>query len=195
MIAIIDYGAGNVASVANAVARLNYSFVITSDIHDLDNAEKIIFPGVGEASFAIKRMHDKNLFSYLQDLKKPLLGICLGMQLMCEHSDEGNVDGLGIFPLTAVKFNSADTKVPHIGWNTVRYKLGNKLFNDIKQDEFFYFANSYYAPVDELTIAVTENYICFSASLEKDNYFGVQFHPEKSSDSGLKILSNFIKYC
>jgi glutamine amidotransferase len=161
----------------------------------LDKAEKIIFPGVGEASFAIKRMHEKNIFSYLQGLKKPLLGICLGMQLMCEHSDEGNVDGLGIFPLTAVKFDSADTKVPHIGWNTVHYKSGNKLFNDIKQDEFFYFANSYYAPVDKLTIAASENHVSFSASLEKENYYGVQFHPEKSSESGLKILSNFIKYC
>lgn len=194
MIAIIDYGAGNVASVANAVARLGSPFIITSDINDLVKAEKIIFPGVGEASFAINRLHDKRLFNFLQEIKKPLLGICLGMQLMCDHSDEGNVDGLGIFPVNVLRFKSNETKVPHIGWNTVHYKSGNKLFKGIKQDEFFYFANSYYVPVDESTTAVTVNKIDFSASLEKENYFGVQFHPEKSSESGLKVLQNFIEY-
>jgi glutamine amidotransferase len=195
MIAIIDYGAGNVASVANAVTRLGSSFIITSDLNDLDKAEKIIFPGVGEASFAINRLHENKLFHFLKEIKKPMLGICLGMQLMCDHSDEGNVDGLGTFPISVVRFKSSDTKVPHIGWNTVRYTPGNKLFKDIKQDEFFYFANSYYAPVDQLTTSVTENRISFSASLEKENYYGVQFHPEKSSVSGLKVLSNFINYC
>ena len=195
MIAIIDYGAGNVASVANAVKRLDSSFIITSDISELDKSDKIIFPGVGEASFAINRLHDDNLFAYLQQIKKPLLGICLGMQLMCEHSEEGDVNGLSIFPTSVVKFNTNDTKVPHIGWNTVHYKSDNKLFQDVKQDEFFYFANSYFAPIDQSTTSVTENKIAFSASLEKDNYYGVQFHPEKSSDSGLKVLDNFIKYC
>jgi len=195
MIAIIDYGAGNVASVANAVAWLGSPFKITSDINELDEAEKIVFPGVGEASFAINSLHENGLIKYLQQLKKPLLGICLGMQLMCDHSDEGNVNGLGIFPINVVRFKDSETKVPHIGWNTVHYNPGNKLFAGIKQDEFFYFANSYYAPVDQTTIAVTENKIKFSASLEKDNYFGVQFHPEKSSESGLKVLQNFIENC
>src|SRR5664280_2281449 len=194
MIAVIDYGAGNVASVANAITRLGSPFIITSDINELDKAEKIVFPGVGEASFAINSLHNNNLIKYLQKIKKPLLGICLGMQLMCDHSYEGNVDGLGIFPVNVVRFNNSETKVPHIGWNTVHYNFGNKLFNGIKQDEFFYFANSYYVPVDESTTAVTENKIDFSASLEKDNYFGVQFHPEKSSVSGLKVLQNFIEY-
>ena len=194
MIAIIDYGAGNVASVANAVARLGSPFIITSVIDDLAKAEKIIFPGVGEASFAVNRMHESGLITYLQNIKKPILGICLGMQLLCDHSEEGNVDGLGIFPINVVKFKNNETKVPHIGWNTVHYKKGNKLFKRIKQDEFFYFANSYYVPVDKSTTAVTENKIDFSASLEKDNYFGVQFHPEKSSVSGLKVLQNFIEY-
>jgi glutamine amidotransferase len=194
MIAIIDYGAGNVASVANAVARLGSPFKITSDIKDLDNAEKIIFPGVGEASFAINRLHESGLIKYLQETKKPMLGICLGMQLMCSHSDEGNVNGLGIFPINVVRFKSNETKVPHIGWNTVHYNPGNKLFNGIKQDEFFYFANSYYVPVDKSTTAVTENKIGFSAAIEKDNYFGLQFHPEKSSEAGLKVLQNFIEY-
>jgi glutamine amidotransferase len=194
MIAIIDYGAGNVASVANAVARLGSPFKITSDIKDLDNAEKIIFPGVGEASFAIKRLRESGLINLLQETKKPMLGICLGMQLMCSHSDEGNVDGLGIFHINVVRFKSNETKVPHIGWNTVHYNPGNKLFNGIKQDEFFYFANSYYVPVDKSTTAVTENKIGFSAAIEKDNYFGLQFHPEKSSEAGLKVLQNFIEY-
>src|ERR1035437_2887079 len=195
MIAIIDYGAGNVASVANAVTRLGSPFIITSDIDDLVKAEKIIFPGVGEASFAVNRLHDKGLINFLQEIKKPLLGICLGMQLLCDHSDEGNVDGLGIFPIKVVRFKKYETKVPHIGWNTVHFKPRNKLFRGIAQDEFFYFANSFYAPVDESSTAVTENKIIFSASLEKDNYFGVQFHPEKSSASGLKVLRNFIEYC
>jgi imidazole glycerol-phosphate synthase subunit HisH len=194
MIAIIDYGAGNVASVANAVARLGYPFKITSVIDDLDKAEKIIFPGVGEASFAVNRLQKSGLINYLQNIKKPILGICLGMQLLCDHSEEGNVDGLGIFPINVVKFKSNETKVPHIGWNTVHYNPGNKLFQGIKQDEFFYFANSYYVHVGRSTTAVTENKIDFSASLEKENYFGVQFHPEKSSASGLKVLQNFIEY-
>ena len=194
MIAIIDYGAGNVASVANAVSRLGSPFIITSVIDDLDKAEKIIFPGVGEASFAVNRLQKSGLITYLQNIKKPILGICLGMQLLCDHSEEGNVDGLGIFPINVVRFKDSETKVPHIGWNTVHYKSGNKLFKGIKQDEFFYFANSYYVPVGKSTTAVTENKIDFSASLEKDNYFGVQFHPEKSSVSGLKVLQNFIEY-
>jgi imidazole glycerol-phosphate synthase subunit HisH len=193
MIAIIDYGAGNVASVANAVARLGSPFNITSDINDLAIAEKIIFPGVGEASFAVNRLRETGLIQFLRQTNKPMLGICLGMQLMCTHSDEGNVNGLGIFPINVVRFKSSETKVPHIGWNTVRYNPGNKLFEGIKQDGFFYFANSYYVPVDKSTTAVTENKIDFSASLEKDNYFGVQFHPEKSSDAGLKVLQNFIE--
>jgi len=120
MIAIIDYGAGNVASVANAVARLGSPFIITSDIKDLDEANKIIFPGVGEASFAVNRLRESGLIKFLQDTKKPLLGICLGMQLLCDHSEEGNVDGLGIFPINVVKFKNNETKVPHIGWNTVQ---------------------------------------------------------------------------
>jgi len=194
MIAIIEYGAGNVASVANAVSRLGSPFIITSVIDDLDKAEKIIFPGVGQASFAVNRLQKSGLITYLRNIKKPILGICLGMKLLCDHSEEGNVDGLGIFPLNVVRFKSNETKVPHIGWNTVRYNADNKLFNGIKQDEFFYFANSYYVPVGISTTAVTENKIDFSASLEKDNYYGVQFHPEKSSEPGLKVLQNFIEY-
>jgi glutamine amidotransferase len=195
MIAIIDYGAGNVASVANAVTRLGSPFVITSSMNELENADKIIFPGVGEASFAVNQLLSRNLFSYLQKIDKPLLGICLGMQLLCSHSEEGNTTGLGIFPIPVLRFDSAKTKVPHIGWNTVHFKTGNKLFKGLNQDEFFYFANSYYAPTSEFTTSLAENNISFSSSLEKDNYYGVQFHPEKSSAPGLKVLKNFIEYC
>jgi imidazole glycerol-phosphate synthase subunit HisH len=194
MIAIIDYGAGNVASVANAVTRLGSPFIITSDVNILAGSEKIIFPGVGEASYAINKLHDNGVFNFLRETPKPMLGICLGMQLMCTHSDEGNVDGLGIFPVNVLRFKDSETKVPHIGWNTVRFNPGNKLFSGIKQDEFFYFANSYFVPVQDSTTAVTENKIDFSAALEKENYFGVQFHPEKSSESGLKVLQNFIEF-
>jgi glutamine amidotransferase len=194
MIAIVDYGAGNVASVANAITRLGSPFIITSDINVLAGSDKIIFPGVGEASYAINMLLKKGIFNFLRETKKPMLGICLGMQLMCSHSDEGNVDGLAIFPGKVVRFNSSQTKVPHIGWNTVHFNTGSKLFKGIKQDQFFYFANSYYVPVQQSTSAVTENKISFSASLEKDNYFGVQFHPEKSSESGLNVLRNFIEF-
>jgi len=195
MIAIIDYGAGNVASVANAVSRLGSDFIITDEIEKLENVAKIIFPGVGEASFAVNQLHSRKLFSYLQNTEKPILGICLGMQLLCSSSEEGDTTGLGIFPLPVLHFDVSKTKVPHIGWNTVHYNSGNKLFRDIKQDEFFYFANSYYAPVGLFTTSVAENNICFSSSIEKNNFFGVQFHPEKSSAPGLSVLKNFIDHC
>ncbi len=161
----------------------------------LEKADKIIFPGVGEASYAINQLQSRNLFGYLQKTDKPLLGICLGMQLLCDYSEEGNTTGLGIFPVKVLRFDDAKTKVPHIGWNTVHYKSGNKLFRGLKQDEFYYFANSFYAPTGEFTTSEVENNIIFSSSLEKDNYYGVQFHPEKSSAPGLAVLNNFIEYC
>lgn len=195
MIAIIDYGAGNVASVANALKRLEYSFTITSNRAVIDKAERIIFPGVGEASFAVNRIKENNLFEYLKCVEKPLLGICLGMQLLCSHSDEGDVEGLGVFPVKVVRFNESGTKVPHIGWNTVSYKPGNKLFSGIRQDEFFYFANSFYAPVNGYSTSYSENGTKFTSSLGLKNFYGVQFHPEKSSEAGLLILRNFIEQC
>ena len=179
MISIIDYGAGNVASVANALETLNEKFVITSNEVEICRADKIIFPGVGEASFAIKQLHMLNLFSMMRMIGKPLLGICLGMQLLCDSSKEGNVSCLGIFPTTGEKFDETKTKVPHMGWNKVKQIKESKLFNGITDEEYFYFAHS----------------IDFSASLEKDNFYGVQFHPEKSGDAGLKLLENFITLC
>ena len=193
MIALIDYGAGNVASVANALIKLEQEFKITNKEADICNSNKVIFPGVGEASFAIRQLHILNLFTIMRIVKKPMLGICLGMQLMVDHSTEGDVACLGIFPGTAQKFDAAKTKVPHMGWNAIQITGDSKLFKGIKNGEHFYFAHSYYVPVNEFTTAVSNNNIDFSASLEKGNYYGVQFHPEKSGDAGLKLLKNFIE--
>ncbi len=193
MIAVIDYGAGNVASVANALTQLNQEFTISNNEFEICKADKIIFPGVGEASYAIKQLHMFNLFSLLRMIKKPMLGICLGMQLMMDSSTEGDVTCLGIFPGTVQKFDSSKTKVPHMGWNDIKIVKQSKLFEGIKNGERFYFANSYYVPVNEFTTSVTDNNMDFSASLEKNNFYGVQFHPEKSGETGLKILRNFIE--
>ncbi len=195
MIALIDYGAGNVASVANALIELKQEFKITYNEVEICRADKVIFPGVGEASFAIRQLHILNLFTVLRIVKKPTLGICLGMQLMVDHSTEGDVACLGIFPGTAQKFDPLKTKVPHMGWNNVEIKNGSKLFTGIKSGEYFYFANSYFVPVTEFTTSVSNNDITFSASMEKGNFFGVQFHPEKSGDAGLMLLKNFVELC
>ncbi len=195
MIALINYGAGNTASVANALNVLNYDFILTNNETDICKADKVIYPGVGEASFAIRQLHMHNLFNVLRIIKKPMLGICLGMQLMCDYSKEGNVACLGIFPSECEKLDEAKEKVPHIGWNRVNIKNGSPLFTGIDNNEHFYFAHSFYVPVNEHTSAWTEHGIKFSASLEKDNFYGVQFHPEKSGDAGLQLLKNFIELC
>ncbi|HUX93008.1 MAG TPA: imidazole glycerol phosphate synthase subunit HisH [Ignavibacteriaceae bacterium] len=192
MIALIDYGAGNVASVANALTELKQEFIITSNEAEICRAQKIIFPGVGEASYAIRQLHLLNLFTVLRIVKKPMLGICLGMQLMADFSKEGNVTCLGIFSVTAEKFDESKTKVPHMGWNNIEIVKESKLFKGIKSGERFYFANSYYLPVCPFTTSISNNAINFSSSLEKDNFYGVQFHPEKSGSAGLRILKNFI---
>lgn len=192
MIAVIDYGAGNVASVANALSSLKQKYKISSSESEICNADKIIFPGVGEASYAIKQLHMLNLFSMMRMVKRPILGICLGMQLMMDNSAEGDVTCLGIFPGTVLKFDSTKTKVPHMGWNEIKISKESKLFKNINDGEKFYFANSFYVPVTEFTTSITNNNIDFSASLERDNFYGVQFHPEKSGEAGLKILQNFI---
>lgn len=191
MIAIIDYGAGNVASVANAVAKLNCDFIITDNEFEILKSDKIIFPGVGEASFAVKQLHKLNLFTMLRVCKKPLLGICLGMQLMVDHSKEGDISGLGLFPGSTQKFNPEISKVPHMGWNSVDITKESKIFSGLKSGENFYFAHSYYVSVNEFTTSVTNHQTVFSSSIEKNNYYGVQFHPEKSGEAGLKLLKNF----
>lgn len=193
MIALIDYDAGNTASVANALDKLGYEFLLTNRETDICKSDKVIFPGVGEASFAIKQLHRYNLVNLLRIVKKPLLGICLGMQLMAEFSTEGNVPCLGVVPGTVEKFDASKVNVPHMGWNEVMQKKESKLFNGIKDGEFFYFANSYYLPVNEYTTAAASHGVDFTAALEKDNYYGIQFHPEKSGDAGLKLLKNFLE--
>lgn len=189
-IAIIDYGAGNVQSVLFALERLGFKGIVTNDWNMIKKADKVIFPGVGEASSAIKMLVNSGLDVLIPTLKQPVLGICLGMQLMCKHSEEGNTNGLGIFDVNVVKF-SQEVKVPQMGWNTI-YNLKTPLFEGIKENEFMYLVHSYYAPLSENTIATTNYELEYSTALQRDNFFGVQFHPEKSGVFGEQILKNFL---
>ncbi len=195
MIAVIEYGAGNTASVSNALEELDAEFVITRKESEISNADRVIFPGVGEASSAVKRLHLMNLFSLLRVIKKPMLGICLGMHILCERSEEGSVACLSVMNGEAKKFDDSKVKVPHMGWNKVKIIEESKLFHCIDDETYFYFAHSYYIPENELTIAVAKHGVEFSAAIQKDNYYGVQFHPEKSGEAGLKLLKNFIELC
>lgn len=194
MIALIDYGAGNTASVANALGRLGCQYILTSRENEICRADKIIFPGVGEASFAVKQLHRYNLVNMLRIVRKPLLGICLGMQLLCEFTEEGNVPGLSLLPGRVVRFDETRATVPHTGWNEVFHTgIKSRLFDGIKDGEFFYFNHSYYLPVGDHTTAKAEHGVKLTASIEKDNFFGVQFHPEKSGEAGARLLRNFIE--
>ena len=189
-IAIIDYGAGNVQSVLFALKRLGFEGTVTNDWNTIKSADKVIFPGVGEASSAMKMLQESGLDVLIPTLKQPVLGICLGMQLMCEHSEEGNTNGLGIFDVNVVKF-SQEVKVPQMGWNTI-YNLKTPLFEGIKENEFMYLVHSYYASLSENTIATTNYELEYSTALQRENFFGVQFHPEKSGIFGEQILKNFL---
>jgi glutamine amidotransferase len=189
-IAIIDYGAGNVQSVLFALKRLGFEGIVTNDWNIIKSADKVIFPGVGEASSAMKMLQESGLDVLIPTLKQPVLGICLGMQLMCKHSEEGNTNGLGIFDVNVVKFSN-EVKVPQMGWNTI-YNLKSPLFNGIKENEFMYLVHSYYAPLSENTIATANYELEYSTALQRDNFFGVQFHPEKSGVFGEQILKNFL---
>lgn len=189
-IAIIDYGAGNVQSVLFALERLGFVGIVTNDWITIKSADKVIFPGVGEASSAMKILQESGLDVLIPTLKQPVLGICLGMQLMCKHSEEGNTNGLGIFDVNVVKF-SQDVKVPQMGWNTI-FNLKTPLFEGIKENEFMYLVHSYYASLSENTIATTNYELEYSTALQRENFFGVQFHPEKSGIFGEQILKNFL---
>lgn len=195
MIALIDYGAGNTASVANSLNDIGAEFLITKKETEILRADKVIFPGVGEASFAIKKLSMMNISNTLKIIKKPLLGICLGMQLLGSFSEEGDTRCLGIFDFDSQKFDSLKTKVPHMGWNQVDIKKESKLYSGIKDSEYFYFAHSFYVPVVNETTAQTSHGMIFSSSIEKNNFYGVQFHPEKSGEAGLQLLKNFIELC
>lgn len=190
MIAIVKYNAGNVKSVYNAVTRLGYEAVITDDFETLQKADKVIFPGVGEASSAMTYLKEKGLDKVIKNLKQPTLGICLGQQLMCAFSEEGNTECLGIFSIQVKLFPSTEI-VPHMGWNTI-YDLKTSLFNGIEENSDIYYVHSFYCENSEYTIAKTNYILEYSAALNKDNFYATQFHPEKSAGIGEQILKNFL---
>ena len=192
-IAIIKYNAGNVCSVDYALRRLGVESVITADEETLRRADRVIFPGVGEAATTMSFLHASELDRVIRTLHQPVLGICLGMQLMCRHSEEGDVDGLGIFEAEVRRFVSVrhEDKVPHMGWNTIGQTC-SALFDGFEGEEHVYFVHSYYVPVHEATAAVTDYIHPFSAALHKDNFYATQFHPEKSGGVGERILRNFL---
>ena len=190
-IVIIDYGAGNIQSIRFALERLGYEGVLSSDAEEIRAADKVIFPGVGEASSAMNKLRSTGLDKVIPELRQPVLGICLGMQLMCRHTEEGNTGGLGIFQVDVLHFEKG-LKVPHIGWNRVG-NFKTSLFEGVSEKEYVYLVHSFYAPVCDDTIAECDYGVNYSAALNKDNFYGVQFHPEKSSSAGERILQNFLR--
>lgn len=189
-VAIIKYNAGNVQSVIYALQRFGLEPELTDDIEYIQNADKVIFPGQGEASSAIRYLKSKKLDELIVNLKQPVLGVCIGLQLMCSHSEEGNTSCLGIFKEKVKKFPPKD-KVPHIGWNTLETREGT-LLKDLREDAYLYYVHSYYAEVGEETVGETHYILPFSAVMEKDNFYAIQAHPEKSGKDGEVILKNFL---
>ena len=189
-IAIIDYGAGNIKSIQFALNRLGFEGILTNNPNEISSADKIIFPGVGEASSAMKKLKNNGLDELIPTLTQPVLGICLGMQLMCNHTEEGDTKGLGIFDTNVVQFSNL-VKVPHMGWNDIK-TTDEKQFFCRASTGFVYFVHSFYAEICQETIATTHYLTDFSAALQKDNFYGVQFHPEKSGLVGEKLLQNFL---
>lgn len=192
MIAIIKYNAGNVQSVQYALQRIGADSVVTDDESTIRNASKVIFPGVGHANAAMQYLREKELDKVIVSLQQPVLGICLGLQLLCNHSEEGNTQCLGIFDTEVKLFQSKELKIPQIGWNTI-YDYQSVLFNGLKEEAYVYTVHSYYAAVSKATAAKTDYVLPYSAALQKDNFYAVQFHPEKSGKIGEIILQNFIQ--
>jgi glutamine amidotransferase len=192
-VAVIKYNAGNIRSVDYALKRLGVEAVITADEAVLRAADKVIFPGVGEAGTTMNFLRANGMDKLIKELRQPVLGICLGMQLMCRYSEEGDADCLGIFDADVKRFISQkhEDKVPHMGWNTIA-QTNSDLFRGFTKDEFVYFVHSYYVPLNDCTAAVTDYIFPFSAALHKDNYYATQFHPEKSGSVGERILQNFL---
>ncbi|MGH1388107.1 imidazole glycerol phosphate synthase subunit HisH [Kordia sp.] len=190
-VVIINYGAGNIQSIKFALKRLGVEAILSNNVDEIRNADKVIFPGVGEASSAMKKLKESKLDTIIPTLTQPVLGICLGMQLMCNSSEEGNTQGLGIFDTEVVHF-SANVKVPQIGWNTIQ-NLKSPLFEGIRENEYMYLVHSYYAKKSPEMISESEYDINYASALQKGNFYGVQFHPEKSSKAGSVVLQNFLK--
>jgi len=198
VLTIIKYNAGNIQSVLYALERIGVSAIVTDNHEEIKKADKVIFPGVGEASSAMNYLKERKLDLLIKELKQPVLGICLGMQLMCKYSEENNTDCLGIFDEQVKHFDSSQsavgspqTKIPQIGWNNI-YDLKSKLFEGIDENSYCYFVHGYYAAFGAHTIATTNYIQPYSSALHKNNFYGVQFHPEKSAKIGEKILKNFI---
>ncbi len=193
-VAVVKYNAGNIRSVDYALKRLGVEAVITGDEEVLRSADKVIFPGVGEAATTMDFLRSHGMDRLIMDLRQPVLGICLGMQLMCSHSEEGDVDCLGIFDADVKRFVSLkhEDKVPHMGWNTIG-QTNSDLFKGFDKEEFVYFVHSFYVPLSNDTAAVTDYIHPFSAALHKDNFYATQFHPEKSGTVGERILRNFLE--
>lgn len=192
-VAIIKYNAGNIFSVEHAFKRLGVDAIVTADRDLIKKADKVIFPGVGEASTTMEHLRQSGFDNFIKELQQPVLGICLGMQLMCRHSEEGDVNGLNIFDVDVKRFRPEkhEDKVPHMGWNTIT-KVKEGLFDASLENKFVYFVHSFYVPICESTAATTDYILPFSAALQKDNFYATQFHPEKSGDVGEKILRNFL---
>lgn len=190
MVAIIDYDAGNVRSLQFALERLGVESVLTADSEVIKTAEKVIFPGQGAAGSAMEKLQQTGLDQLIPNLQQPVLGICLGMQLLCDATEEGDVKGLGIVSGKVIRF-SDQVKVPQMGWNTIS-KLQTTLFKGIKEEDFMYLVHSYYVPLLPETIAQSDYDGAYSVALQKDNFYGVQFHPEKSSIAGSQLLQNFL---
>ena len=194
-VAIVKYNAGNIYSVVNALKRLGIEPTLTDDAELLAKADRVLFPGQGEASTAMVYLKEHGLDNVIRELRQPVLGICIGQQLMCRHSAEGDVDCLGIFPLDVIRFKPQihSDKVPQMGWNSI-YQLSSPLFSGIKEGEFIYNVHSYYVPYDKThTIATCDYILPYSAALHKDNFYATQFHPEKSGSVGERILKNFLE--
>ena len=192
MIAIIDYDTGNLCSVVNALGRLGAEYTVTSDPNTIRAADRVLLPGVGEAHMAMAKLRERGLTEVIPSLTQPVLGICIGLQLMCAHSEESDTPCMGIFPNRVRKFPAGDLKVPHMGWNTIE-QLRSPLFRDLAEGTYVYYVHSYAPELGADTIATTTYGITFSGAIARDNFFGTQFHPEKSGRAGEIILQNFLK--
>lgn len=190
-LAIIDYGAGNIKSIQFAFNRLGVNAILTHDEKDIINADKVIFPGVGEAGSAMKMLKKSGLDQLIPELKQPVLGICLGMQLLCNYTEEGDTEGLGIFDTNVKRFDHS-VKVPHMGWNVIT-DLQSDLFKEVPDRSYLYLVHSYYAELGSQAIAKTDYGLVYASALNYHNFYGVQFHPEKSGEVGAQILNNFLK--